>query len=89
MIPTYHNLNIGTLSVRLVLNEDTDAPRPGVVGGDLVGAWDVASELVHQDPVQHWGTLAQGTLRVSHYGGEGGQVADMNIVKYYNIFYNI
>ena len=76
MIKTYHNLHKGALSVRLVLDEDTETARPGVVGRDLVGARDVSSELVHQDPVQDGGALAQGTLRVPHYGGEGGQVAD-------------
>ena len=81
MIKTYHNLHKGALSVRLVLDEDTDTAGPGVVGADLDGARNVPSELVHHDPVQHRGALAQGTLRVPHYGGEGSQVAD----KYFNI----
>ena len=73
---TYHHLHVGTLPVRLVLDEDTETARPCVVGRDLVGARNVSSELVHQDPVQDGGALAQGTLRVPHNGGEGGQVAD-------------
>ena len=77
---TYHHLHVGTLPVRLVLDEDTETARPGVVGRDLVGARDVSSELVHQDPVQDGGALAQRTLRVPHYGGEGGQVADKYFV---------
>ena len=55
-----------------------------------VGVNNVAGELVHQDPVQHGGALAQGTLRVPHYGGEGGQVADkyrdIILIKYCLIF---
>ena len=80
MIKTYHHLHIGTLSVCLVLHEDTDTARPGVVGADLVGARNVSGELVHHDPVQHRGALAQRALRVPHYGGEGGQVADKYFV---------
>ena len=70
---THHQLHIRALPCRLVLYEETDAPTPGVVGGDVVVAGDVASELVHQDPVEDRGPLPQRALRVTDSGCEVSQ----------------